>query len=202
MCQYPVFETIAIINGEIKNLEYHQQRLAYTFEHLFNEKNKLCLSKIIQVPAEYQNGLVRCRVDYCANDFNVKFYPYQKREIKNYQCVYVDNVDYCFKYTNRTFFDNLIIEKDEAIIIKNGYVSDCRIGNLLFLKENRWYSPKQYLLKGTQLRYLLETNQITLKEIKAEDIHQYEKILMINALNPFDEQRAISTQHIDLSMNL
>ena len=107
-------------------------------------------------------------------------------------------MDYIFKYSNRENFDLIKIEKDEAIIIQNGKVTDCRVGNLLFLKNNIWYSPKDYLLKGTQLSYLLSQNKIKLVEIKVKDLHQYEKIMMINAMNPFDESRAISTQHITL----
>ena len=128
----------------------------------------------------------------------ILFSIYQKREIKSYQAVYFDTLDYIFKYSNRENFDLIKIEKDEAIIIQNGKVTDCRVGNLLFLKNNIWYSPKDYLLKGTQLSYLLSQNKIKLVEIKVEDLHQYEKIMMINAMNPFDESRAISTQHITL----
>ena len=141
---------------------------------------------------------MRCRIDYNQQDYHIIFSIYQKREIKSYQTVYFDTLDYIFKYSNRENFDLIKIEKDEAIIIQNGKVTDCRVGNLLFLKNNIWYSPKDYLLKGTQLSYLLSQNKIKLVEIKIEDLHQYEKIMMINAMNPFDESRAISTQHITL----
>ena len=88
--------------------------------------------------------------------------------------------------------------KDEAVIIHDKKVTDCRIGNLIFFKDGIWYGSKNYLLKGTQLSRLLSENRVQLKEINADEIHQYEKVMMINAMNPFDESRAISTQHITL----
>nr|WP_314741979.1 aminotransferase class IV family protein [uncultured Haemophilus sp.] len=198
MYQYPIFETIAILNGKPQNLEYHQVRMNKAVEFLFKNANSLNLAEIIQIPKEYQTGLVRCRIDYNQQDYKTLFAPYQKREIKSYQCVYLDNIDYQFKYSNRSDFEKINIDNDEAIIIQNNKVTDCRIGNLLFLKENIWYSPKDYLLKGTQLSYLLAQNKIVLKEINVNEIHQYEKIMMINAMNPFDESRAIPTQQIAL----
>ena len=184
MSQFPVFETIAILDGIPQNLAFHQVRMDNAIEKLFKQTSVFNLAEIIQVPERYQNGLVRCRIDYNQQDYHIIFSIYQKREI--------------FKYSNRENFDLIKIEKDEAIIIQNGKVTDCRVGNLLFLKNNIWYSPKDYLLKGTQLSYLLSQNKIKLVEIKIEDLHQYEKIMMINAMNPFDESRAISTQHITL----
>ena len=198
MYQYPIFETIAILNGKPQNLEYHQVRMNKAVEFLFKNANSLNLAEIIQIPKEYQTGLVRCRIDYNQQDYKTLFAPYQKREIKSYQCVYLDNIDYQFKYSNRSDFEKINIDNDEAIIIQNNKVTDCRIGNLLFLKENIWYSPKDYLLKGTQLSYLLAQNKIVLKEINVNEIHQYEKIMMINAMNPFDDSRAIPTQQIAL----
>ena len=198
MSLFPVFETIAIIDGIPQNLAFHQARMDNTIEKLFQKTSVFNLEEIIQVPTEYQNGLIKFRINYNQQDFNIIFSAYQRREIKNYQCIYLDKLNYTFKYTNRTIFENINIEKDETIIIQNGKITDCRVGNLLFLKNNIWYSPKDYLLKGTQLSYLLSQNKIKLVEIKIEDLHQYEKIMMINAMNPFDESRAISTQHITL----
>lgn len=198
MSLFPVFETIAIIDGIPQNLAFHQARMDNTIEKLFQQVSIFNLEEIIQVPTEYQNGLIKCRIDYNQQDFNIIFSAYQRREIKNYQCIYLDKLNYTFKYTNRTIFENIKIEKDEAIIIQNGKITDCRIGNLLFFKNNIWYSSKDYLLKGTQLSNLLSKNRIELAEIRVDDLHQYEEVMMINAMNPFDESRAISTQHITL----
>lgn len=75
-------------------------------------------------------------------------------------------------------------------------VTDCSIGNLLFLKDNHWYTPDTPLLQGTQRAYLLEAQKVHLANIDKNDIWQYEKVMMINALNAFDENRAILTRYI------
>lgn len=198
MSRFPVFETIAIIDGIPQNLSFHQARMDNTIEKLFQKTSVFNLEEIIQVPTEYQNGLIKCRIDYNQQDLNIIFSVYQRREIRNYQCVYLDNLDYTFKYTNRTIFEDIKMTKDEAVIIQDKKVTDCRIGNLIFFKDGIWYGPKNYLLKGTQLSRLLSENRVQLKEIYTDEIHQYEKVMMINAMNPFDESRAISTQHITL----
>ncbi|MBS6673066.1 MAG: aminotransferase class IV [Haemophilus paraphrohaemolyticus] len=198
MSLFPVFETIAIIDGIPQNLAFHQARMDNTIEKLFQKTSVFNLEEIIQVPTEYQNGLIKCRIDYNQQDFNIIFSDYQRREIRNYQCVYLDNLDYTLKYTNRTIFEDINMIKDEAVIIHDKKVTDCRIGNLIFFKDGIWYGSKNYLLKGTQLSRLLSENRVQLKEINADEIHQYEKVMMINAMNPFDESRAISTQHITL----
>ena len=198
MSLFPVFETIAIIDGIPQNLAFHQARMDNTIEKLFQKTSVFNLEEIIQVPTEYLNGLIKCRIDYNQQDFNIIFSAYQRREIRNYQCVYLDNLDYTLKYTNRTIFEDINMIKDEAVIIHDKKVTDCRIGNLIFFKDGIWYGSKNYLLKGTQLSRLLSENRVQLKEINADEIHQYEKVMMINAMNPFDESRAISTQHITL----
>ena len=198
MSLFPVFETIAIIDGIPQNLAFHQARMDNTIEKLFQKTSVFNLEEIIQVPTEYQNGLIKCRIDYNQQDFNIIFSAYQRREIRNYQCVYLDNLDYTLKYTNRTIFEDINMIKDDAVIIHDKKVTDCRIGYLIFFKDGIWYGSKNYLLKGTQLSRLLSENRVQLKEINADEIHQYEKVMMINAMNPFDESRAISTQHITL----
>ena len=198
MSLFPVFETIAIIDGLPQNLAFHQARMDNTIEKLFQKMSVFNLEEIIQVPTEYQNVLIKCRIYYNQQDFNIILSSYQIREKINYKCVSLDDLYYTFKYTNRTIFEDIKMTKDEVVIIQDKKVTDCRIGNLIFFKDGIWYGPKNYLLKGTQLSRLLSENRVQLKEINADEIHQYEKVMMINAMNPFDESRAISTQHITL----
>ncbi|AGO15424.1 aminotransferase class IV family protein [Glaesserella parasuis] len=192
MCQYPLFETVAIIDGKIQNIFYHQQRMNNAFIYYFKHENSFELLDIIKVPEAYQKGLVRCRIDYNTKEYQVQFFHYIPKAIKNFQCVYVENFDYQFKYTDRVELDKLKqTAGDEIILVNNGFISDCSIGNLLFLKQGKWYSPNHYLLKGTQLSYLLDEQKISLIDIPVEALFDYEQIMVINALNPFDLQRAV-----------
>lgn len=198
MYQFPLFETILIENGEIKNLDYHQQRVEFAFQHFFYQSCCLNLAQIITVPDNFKQGIIRCRVDYNESNYEIHFYPYQRKIITKFQCVYTENLDYLFKYSDRKGLDILKNPSaDEVIIINNGFVSDCTIGNLLFLKGNQWYSSQHYLLKGTQLTKLVEMGKVILTEIRVEDLPNYEQVMMINALNPFDMARALPISAIE-----
>lgn len=192
MSQYPLFETIAVIDGKFQNLAFHQERVEKAFSDYFHQSCTFFLNQI-DVPKLYSSGFYRCRIDYNEKTFEVHFYDYTPREIHQFQCVYTENLDYTFKYTDRKRLEILKnLKTDEVIIINNGFVSDCTIGNLLFLKKEKWYSSNHYLLKGTQLSRLLLEGKIELVDIRAEQLFDYEKVMMINALNPFNEERAIS----------
>ncbi|OOR98149.1 branched-chain amino acid aminotransferase [Haemophilus paracuniculus] len=198
MCQFPLFETILIENGEAKNLYYHQQRVEFAFQNFFKHPCSLNLAETIIVPEHFKQGIIRCRIDYNERTYEVNFYPYQRKLIQKFQCVYTQNLDYQFKYSDRKGLDLLKNPNaDEVIIINNGFVSDCTIGNLLFLKENQWYSSQHYLLKGTQLTQLVEKGEAILTEMRAEDLPTFEKVMMINALNPFDLTRALPISSIE-----
>lgn len=192
MCHYPLFETLFIIDGEIQNLNYHQDRVNHAMKHYFKTDQAVCFLSTFAIPLKYQSGKFRCRIDYNLKDFKVTFSDYKPRILTSFQCVYTHNLDYRFKYSHREKLDKLKSkEADEIIIINNGLVTDCTIGNLLFLKQGQWYSPKDYLLKGTQLSYLLDQNKIILRKITRKDLFNFEKIMLINALNPFNEHNAI-----------
>lgn len=195
-----LFETIAIIDGKVQNLSYHQARYERGMAYLQQLKPKLLLetmslADLIQVPESLQQGVVRCRIDYDYCLFDVVFSPYQAKQIQRFKMIEVDDIEYTHKFSDRTIFEQLQQEKglaDEIIIVKNGLITDCTIGNLLFLKHQQWFTPKQPLLAGTQRAKLLDDGFIQLEDIGIQELFSYEKIMMVNALNPFDEQRAVN----------
>ena len=50
MSQFPVFETIAILDGIPQNLAFHQARMDNAIEKLFKQTSVFNLAEIIQVP--------------------------------------------------------------------------------------------------------------------------------------------------------
>lgn len=197
MCQFPLFETIAILDGKPQNLAYHQARFEQAMRDYFQVEPLWQLADLITVPKEYQQGLVRCRLDYNACDYRVQFFVYTPRKFSRLQCVYTENLDYRFKYADRKRLDSLkTLQSDEVIIINNGCVSDCTIGNLLFFKAGKWYSSCDYLLKGTQLSYLVDQGVVELVKIPVETISTYEKVMIVNALNSFKNGQIITISNI------
>lgn len=51
------------------------------------------------------------------------------------------------------------------MIIRQGKVTDCSIGNLIFRQNNQWITPDKPLLEGTQRAKLLEQKKIIAREI-------------------------------------
>ena len=76
---------------------------------------------------------------------------------------------------------------DEILIIKNGYVTDCSIGNLIFRQGTQWFTPDTPLLEGTQRAKLLTQGRIKVRSILATDLHLFEEVRLINALNGLEE---------------
>lgn len=200
MKKITLFETLAIKNHRILNLDYHHER--FKKGQIFLNRQTIIddIATLIKIPTHVgHDKLIRCRVTYNKSDVKVEYFDYTPKTIHSFKVVECDDIDYGHKYDDRSLLNHLLSQKescDEIIIIKNGFVTDCSIGNLLFLKKGIWYTPDTPLLQGTQRAYLLDNKKIHLASIKKEDIFHYEKIMMINALNPFDEHRAVLISHI------
>ena len=90
------------------------------------------------------------------------------------------------KYSDRSLINTLFAQRgtcDEIIIIKNGKVTDCSIGNLIFRQGKKWYTPDSPLLLGTQREKLLQEGKIQERTIFQEDIVNFDEIKIINAMN-------------------
>lgn len=200
MKKITLFETLAIKNHRILNLDYHHKR--FKKGQIFLNRQTIIddIATLIDVPSQFcHEKLIRCRVTYDDTDIQVAYFDYTPKDIRSFKLVECHHIDYAYKYDDRSLLNHLLSQKescDEIIIIKNGFATDCSIGNLLFLKKGIWYTPDTPLLQGTQRAYLLDNKKIHLASIKKEDIFHYEKIMMINALNPFDEHRAVLISHI------
>lgn len=184
---FPLIETIAVENGKLQNLAYHQQRYRQALaEYYPNQAVVMRNLSDITPPPEFQQGLVRCRIDYNATQQQVRFFPYQRRLIRTFQPVICDQIDYHLKFSDRTLLEQLYAQRngcDEIMIVKQGLITDCSIGNLILLQNGIWYTPEKPLLYGTQRAKLLAENRILLRDIRIQDLQQYSEIRVINALN-------------------
>ena len=66
---FPLFETIAIENGKIKNIALHQARYEHSLITYYgkSEITFFNLLDLIQVPKKLHNKLVRCRLQRSSN---------------------------------------------------------------------------------------------------------------------------------------
>lgn len=196
---YPLVESLKLKDGVIQNLHYHQDRLNRSMDELFPNAEKIDLLQKITIPDKCKSGIYKLRVVYGQTIFKIEIEPYHYRSIQSLKIVTHENIDYHLKFTDRQILQDLYAQRakcDDIIIVKNGFVSDSFAGNLLFFDGNRWFTPATPLLKGTKRQLLLDQGIIFEKEIREEDIKNFQQIGLINAMIDFDEMPVMSVERI------
>lgn len=187
MCQF--IESIRVENGVIFLLEEHQRRVNETFQYFGKQENTIKLNKIFEKENFEKNGIFKFRIEYdLEGNFITENSPYMRAEIKEFQLIINDNVDYSFKYKNREVLEEMKRKSEgrEIVIIKNQCVTDTSFSNIVFFKNGQWFVPSTYLLNGVQRQFLLKNNKIKEIEISLENIPQFTHFKLINAMNDLE----------------
>ena len=182
---FPLVETIKVLNGNICNLLYHQRRLEYSFEVYFKKKPFFLLQNVITIPEEFSKGLVKLRFLYTKDDYKHEFSYYKPRNINTLKVIENNNISYSFKFTDRSQINRLLKQKgnyDDILIVKNGFITDTSIANIVFYNDNEWVTPATPLLKGTCRDKLLKEGKIKEEIIKINDLHKFKSFCLINAM--------------------
>lgn len=182
---FQFLETIKIINGIPQHLEFHNQRLNYTRQHFNLQSNIIDLKQFIVPPA---CGIYKCRVIYSNTIEDIQYSDYTDRQFKTFQPVIANDINYQFKYLNREVLNQLQAGAkgaDDILIIKNGFVTDTSIANVAFYDEDKWITPTTVLLQGTTRARLLKQKKIIAAPIRLEDINNFSKMALMNALLGF-----------------
>ncbi len=190
---FPLFETIHIENGVALNLSFHQERVTRTFRDLFPSSGCILqLASVLRVPGDFGEGSFRCRLMYNETEWSTEFIKYIPRKVTSLKLIRIDEIDYPHKFTNRNIIDKVFSSKgsaDDILIVKNGKLTDTSIANILFRKEDKWYTPDLPLLEGTCRARLLNEGIISEKDITINNFREYSHFMLINALNDFDLKR-------------
>ena len=182
-------ESIKIEDQEVFLLELHQKRVNDTFAH-FGAQGSINLEKIVKNLEIDEDGFFKLRIVYNLNrNYKTQLIPYAIAEIENFQLVENNTYDYAFKFEDRKEFEKMKTKAkcEEIIIVKNNYITDTSYTNLLFLKDEIWYTPTTYLLNGVMRQHLLKENKIKETEITLQNIKEYSHFQLINSMNDFDD---------------
>lgn len=185
---YQFIESIKIENGQAFLLNLHQQRIYQTFANFHREcvLNLYAIFTSLQLP---QKGLYKWRIVYnLSGDFEHQFIPYSFTEIKDFELVENNEINYSFKYLDRTHLDTMKKQAltQEIIIVKKDFITDTTFSNLIFLKDGIWYTPKTFLLNGVQRLSLIHLGIIQETEINLENLKEFSHFQIINAMNDFN----------------
>lgn len=206
-----LLETIRIEDGKFSLLAYHQQRMNRSRKALFGCNDEIDLVKILQATFEAENaspqfqasslekGLYKCRIIYSDQIEKIEFISYQLPHIWSLKIVIDDQIEYSYKFHDRTCINELFKKRedyDDILIVKNGLVTDTSFANILFFNGKKWLTPAHPLLKGTQRAYLLDKELIEAADIRLEDLKYFEKARLINAMIQFGDNLDISILNI------
>lgn len=192
-------ETIQVFQGNLLNLAYHQERFERTRVEALGLKHHPRLSEVILVPKGLEHGVFKCRVSYHKEISLVEYERYQARAVRSLKMVYSDSIDYGFKYSDRGELNKLFSQRqecDDIVVVKNGYVSDSFVANVVFWDGAFWVTPDTPLLAGTMRASLLARDLIRESKITPEDIDKFRKLKLINAMNDLQNAPDIPIESI------
>jgi len=185
-----LFETIKVKNKNLQNIEYHNSRLNRSRKELFGADDFIYLENIIKIPSSLSDDVYKCRVIYDKKIEKIEFEPYKPRIIRSLKLVECNDIEYSFKYHDRSMINELFEKRgdcDDILIIKNGRVTDTSVSNIILFNGKQWVTPSHPLLFGTKRQKLLDEGKIISKKIKSEDISKYQGARLINSmLDPED----------------
>ncbi len=204
-----LFESIRVENGRALALEYHQRRVCAAisafgisqYSGQIDVVNGINLSEYISGLDLPLNGVHKLRIIYSqAGVESHSVEPYTPRKISSLRLVNGDSLCYDRKYLDRTGIDSLFKRRggcDDILIVKNGLITDSSFSNVAIFDSNKslWVTPAAPLLEGTCRAALLDSGALTPASISADSIlkpGRYTKIVLINAMLPFDEKRSLS----------
>jgi len=198
---YLFFETIRYQNGILENVAYHQDRINRTIKSF--AKDSFIWINDLQFEFDFKkNEVYKIRVLYnVEGNYKVEHELYKLKKVNSVSIYPIIKEEYPYKYTNRLWL-NQALEKagtDEIIIVKDGVVKDGNYANLVFFDGNEWHTPKNPLLLGTHRARLINENKIIEKEIKLNDLSDYEKVKFINAMMHWDESPEMAVQHLKIN---
>ncbi len=181
------------------HLPWHQRRMDYAFHVLIGSVNPFQLEALVQVPNEFKQGVVKCRIMYSGTDYSIEYVEYIPRIIASLKLVHCDILDYSHKYSNRSMLNNLLDEKGEAddiLIVRDGLITDTSYSNIVFFDGEEWLTPAEPLLEGTCRNRLLAEGEISTANIRPEDLKSYSSFRMINAMLDFNGQTELKIESI------
>lgn len=166
-------------------LHWHTKRFNQTRHDCFGIKEELSLKEVINVHKIPKQGLFKCRIIYDKQLTTISFLPYQIRPIRSLQLVIDNEIDYTYKYEDRTHLESLFAKRhhsDDILIVKNGYLTDTFYANIVLENAGEFVTPTQPLLNGVRRTDLLAQGKIQTLPLRTVDLKNFERIHLINAL--------------------
>lgn len=187
---YPCIEAIAWRDGKAERLIYHQKRVEEAFRVLFPDKQPFMLKELLQSVDGPGTGLYKLRLEYGVEPGIMEFQEYRMRNVSSLQLVGIDHEPMYYKATERDYIDRAFSKRglcDDVLMVRDGLLTDSSYANIALFDGKKWLSPRIPLLYGTRRAYLVDHGQIEPADIKADDLVQFQRIRLFNAMIGFGE---------------
>ena len=131
------------------------------YNHLF----RIALTKkLISISIRKRSNL--------SNNFELKVLNYKRTDPK------YKNLQYKYILKKLNSYDATKV--DILLVYKKKVLETCT-SNLLLIKNNKYYSPKNNCYIGNTINYLSKKVKINFKDINLKDIHKFDEILLIGS---------------------
>jgi 4-amino-4-deoxychorismate lyase len=191
MCLF--IETIKVQNKELKNIEYHNLRYNKTLKDFWGINNFIDLKKNVNIPGDIDNSIYKCRIVYSDIIRKIEFLPYKMKQVSSLTVLNDNNVEYNYKYHDRTCFEKLLknIDTDDILIVKNNFITDTSFSNIAFFDGLKWLTPFNPLLYGTKLALLIKNQIVYPEELLISDLKYFNKAKLFNSMLDFEESTPV-----------
>ena len=188
MCRF--VESIKLKDGVFYRLKLHQERLNKAFASCYPAECPISIFENLNQSAIPQEGTYKCRIVYDVDVQLLEFVPYKRREINSLKLVQTDLESSAFKLEDRTGYNAAFLQRadcDDVLLVKNGLLTDTSYCNIALYDGENWITPHIPLLYGVNRAELLIENKLIEKDISVEELKNYQKIALFNAMIEFGE---------------
>ena len=193
-----LFETIKVVNKTLINIDYHNARVNRSRQELFNAIDAWDL-RSIAIPPLDSGQVYRCKLVYLKKIISIKFYPYTIRPLRTLKLIECPDLDYSYKYFDRSNLEILKLsnnQADDIIIVQHGRITDCSYANIVFYDGAKWVTPANPLLKGTKRQQYIDNQLIFERDITISDLQYFTNARIINAMFDLEESPDILMENI------
>lgn len=194
-----LIETICYEQGHFQRVSLHEERMNRSRVQLFPGSERLSLAQLLCIPETLRDQKVKCRITYAREIEKIEYEPYIPRKIRSLKLIADNSIEYGFKFKDRRSLNDLWNRKgdaDEILIVKRGQITDTSFTNILFLKDETWFTPEFPLLPGTRREDYLQKKLIVPRIIRPDELGFYEEARLINAFLSLEEAESIPITNI------
>ena len=157
---------------------------------LFGIPSDLDIRDLVSISIGMGMEMYKCRVTYDRMIREVQVLPYQPRSVKSLKISEDSEIEYNYKYADRSRLEELLRMKgdcDDILIVKNGCVTDTSYSNIIFQSgDGSWITPDTPLLRGTMRQFLMEEGRISEQRIMLNDLACFSRARLINCMMDMD----------------